>query len=62
MSFFSGIPKTNAYCIYILGEENRQTLLDLGAVERLLRHIMSEDKMIRRNATMCIGTMSQNGD
>ena len=46
----------------MLGEENRQTLLDLGAVERLLKHITSEDKMIRRNATMCLGTMSQNGD
>lgn len=43
------------------GEENRQSLLNLGAVERLLKHIMSEDKLIRKNATMCLGTMSQNG-
>lgn len=41
-------------------EENRQTLLTLGALERLLKHIMSEDKMIRKNATRCLGTMSQN--
>ncbi|CAB4001133.1 armadillo repeat-containing 3-like [Paramuricea clavata] len=43
-------------------EENRQTLLTLGALERLLKHTMSEDKMIRKNATRCLGTMSQNGD
>ena len=45
----------------IVGEENRQTLLNLGALERLLKHIRSEDTIIRRNATMCLGTMCQNG-
>ena len=41
-------------------EENRQTLLNLGALERLLRHIKSEDTIIRRNAIMCLGTLCQN--
>ena len=43
------------------GEENRQELLNLGALEPLLKQIMSEDKVVRRNATMCLGTMAQNG-
>lgn len=52
----------NYNCTYGVGEENRQTLLNLGVLERLLKHIMSEDKIIRKNATMCLGTMSQNGE
>ena len=43
------------------GDENRQELLNLGALEPLLKQIMSEDKVVRRNATMCLGTMAQNG-
>lgn len=43
-------------------DENRQTLLSLGSLEPLLKHIMSEDKIVRRNATMCLGTMVQNGN
>ena len=46
---------------YVKGEENRQTLLNLGALERLLKHIKSEDIIIRRHATMCLGTLCQNG-
>ncbi|XP_046850751.1 armadillo repeat-containing protein 3-like [Xenia sp. Carnegie-2017] len=41
-------------------EENRQTLLNLGVLERLLKHILSEDKIIKRNSIMCLGTLSQN--
>ena len=47
--------------LFFLGDENRQTLLSLGSLEPLLKHIMSEDKIVRRNATMCLGTMVQNG-
>ena len=43
------------------GDENRQELLNMGALEPLLKQIMSEDKVVRRNATMCLGTMAQNG-
>lgn len=43
------------------GDENRQELLNLGALEPLLKQVMSEDKVVRRNATMCLGTMAQNG-
>ena len=43
------------------GDENRQELLNLGALEPLLKQVLSEDKVVRRNATMCLGTMAQNG-
>lgn len=43
-------------------DENRQELLNLGALEPLLKQIMSEDKVVRRNATMCLGTMAQNAN
>ena len=41
------------------GDENRQELLNLGALEPLLKQVLSEDKVVRRNATMCLGTMAQ---
>ena len=44
-----------------LGDENRQELLNLGALEPLLKQVLSEDKVVRRSATMCLGTMAQNG-
>jgi len=46
---------------YSAGDENRQELLNLGALEPLLKQVLSEDKVVRRNATMCLGTMAQNG-
>lgn len=45
----------------IKGDENRQELLNLGALEPLLKLVLSEDKVVRRNSTMCLGTMAQNG-
>ncbi|XP_067051365.1 armadillo repeat-containing protein 3-like isoform X1 [Acropora muricata] len=41
-------------------DENRQELLNLGALEPLLKLVLSEDKVVRRNSTMCLGTMAQN--
>ena len=49
------------FLICYLGDENRQELLNLGALELLLKQVLSEDKVVRRNATMCLGTMAQNG-
>ena len=46
----------------IKGDENRQELLNLGALEPLLKLVLSEDKVVRRNSTMCLGTMAQNGE
>lgn len=43
-------------------DENRQELLNLGALELLLKQVLSEDKVVRRNATMCLGTMAQNAN
>ncbi|XP_015752296.1 PREDICTED: armadillo repeat-containing protein 3-like [Acropora digitifera] len=43
-------------------DENRQELLNLGALEPLLKLVLSEDKVVRRNSTMCLGTMAQNGE
>ena len=49
------------FSFFYLGDENRQDLLNLGALEPLLKQVLSEDKVVRRNATMCLGTMAQNG-
>ncbi|KAJ7393398.1 Armadillo repeat-containing protein 3 [Desmophyllum pertusum] len=43
-------------------DENRQELLTLGVMEPLLKQVLSEDKVVRRNATMCLGTMAQNAN
>ena len=49
------------FLILIKGDENRQELLNLGALEPLLKLVLSEDKVIKRNSMMCLGTMAQNG-
>ena len=49
------------YCT-LIGDENRHDLLNLGALEPLLRLIGSEDKVVKRNAMMCLGTMAQSGE
>lgn len=41
-----------------VGEENKLTLLDLGALEPLFRLVMHEDPIVRRNATMVVGIMA----
>lgn len=45
----------------ISGDENRITLMGLGAVEPLSRLISHEDKSVRRNAFMALGIMASNG-
>ena len=42
------------------GEENKSTLLELGAVETLTKLLTHEDKIVRRNATMIIGILVSN--
>lgn len=42
------------------GEENKATLLELGAVEPLTKLLTHEDKTVRRNATMIVGILSSN--
>ncbi|XP_036377934.1 armadillo repeat-containing protein 3 [Megalops cyprinoides] len=44
------------------GEENKGTLVDLGAVEPLSRLISHEDQLVCRNALMALGVMSANND
>ncbi|XP_072544871.1 armadillo repeat-containing protein 3 isoform X2 [Salminus brasiliensis] len=44
------------------GDENRSSLLALGAVEPLARLISHEDRTVRRNAFMAVGVMSSNND
>ncbi|KFZ57988.1 Armadillo repeat-containing protein 3, partial [Podiceps cristatus] len=44
------------------GDENKVTLLGLGAVERLYKLISHEDPIVRRNAIMVFGIMSSNHD
>ncbi len=43
-------------------DENRVALLDLGAIDALLRLIEHEDKVVRRNACMCLGVMASQGE
>ncbi|KAL1006590.1 hypothetical protein UPYG_G00074170 [Umbra pygmaea] len=44
------------------GDENRSSLLGLGAVEPLSLLISHEDKLVRRNAFMALGVMAANSD
>ncbi|XP_023557751.1 armadillo repeat-containing protein 3 [Octodon degus] len=44
------------------GEENKATLLELGAVEPLTKLLTHEDKTVRRNATMIFGILTSNND
>ncbi|XP_075602470.1 armadillo repeat-containing protein 3 isoform X1 [Balearica regulorum gibbericeps] len=44
------------------GDENKVTLLGLGAVEHLYKLISHEDPIVRRNAIMVFGIMASNQD
>ena len=45
--------------MHILGEENKKLLLELQAVDSLLRLMQGEDATVRRHATMALGVMCQ---
>nr|XP_034985503.1 armadillo repeat-containing protein 3 isoform X3 [Zootoca vivipara] len=44
------------------GEENKLTLLDLGALEPLFKLVTHDDPIVRRNATMVVGVMASHND
>ncbi|XP_017722932.1 PREDICTED: armadillo repeat-containing protein 3 isoform X2 [Rhinopithecus bieti] len=48
------------YKFALKGEENKTTLLELGAVEPLTKLLTHEDKIVRRNATMIFGILASN--
>ncbi|XP_046279027.1 armadillo repeat-containing protein 3 isoform X3 [Marmota monax] len=50
------------YKFALKGEENKATLLELGAVEPLTKLLAHEDKIVRRNATMIFGILASNSD
>ncbi|XP_008061832.1 armadillo repeat-containing protein 3 isoform X2 [Carlito syrichta] len=50
------------YKFALKGEENKVTLLELGAVEPLSKLLTHEDKTVRRNATMTFGILASNND
>ncbi|XP_077010151.1 armadillo repeat-containing protein 3 isoform X2 [Tamandua tetradactyla] len=50
------------YRFALKGEENKATLLELGAVEPLTKLLTHEDKTVRRNATMISGVLASNND
>ncbi|XP_057588022.1 armadillo repeat-containing protein 3 isoform X1 [Hippopotamus amphibius kiboko] len=50
------------YRFALKGEENKATLLELGAVEPLTKLLSHEDKIVRRNATMIFGILASNND
>ncbi|XP_074650808.1 armadillo repeat-containing protein 3-like [Tubulanus polymorphus] len=43
-------------------DENKKVLLDLGTVDKLLKLIQSEDRIVRRNACMAFGVMAAHPD
>ena len=45
----------------LLGDENKVSLLGLGALEPLCQLITHNNKLIRRNAFMALGIMATNG-
>ncbi|XP_059951434.1 armadillo repeat-containing protein 3 isoform X2 [Mesoplodon densirostris] len=50
------------YRFALKGEENKATLLELGAVEPLTKLLNHKDKIVRRNATMIFGILASNND
>ncbi|GAB1285999.1 Armadillo repeat-containing protein 3 [Apodemus speciosus] len=48
------------YKFALKGEENKATLLELGAVEPLTKLLTHEDKIVRRNAMMIFGILASN--
>ena len=46
----------------VSGEENKATLLELGAVEPLTKLLTHEDKTVRRNAMMIFGILASNSE
>lgn len=46
----------------VSGEENKATLLELGAVEPLTKLLTHEDKIVRRNAMMIFGILASNSE
>lgn len=48
----------NLFNLLKLGDENKKLLLDLGAVDALLKLVQHEDRIIRRNACMALGVMA----
>ncbi|KAM5235824.1 armadillo repeat-containing protein 3 isoform 4-T4 [Ctenodactylus gundi] len=50
------------YKFALKGEENKATLLELGAVEPLTKLLTHEDRIVRRNATMIFGVLTSNND
>ncbi|KAH0501533.1 Armadillo repeat-containing protein 3 [Microtus ochrogaster] len=50
------------YKFALKGEENKATLLELGAVEPLTKLLTHEDKVVRRNAMMIFGILASNSD
>ncbi|KAK1172066.1 armadillo repeat-containing protein 3 isoform X1 [Acipenser oxyrinchus oxyrinchus] len=44
------------------GDENKATLVELGAVEPLSKLISNEDKAVRMNAVMALGVMASHND
>ncbi|KAL3878968.1 hypothetical protein ACJMK2_031290 [Sinanodonta woodiana] len=43
-------------------DDNRKLLLELGAVDSLLHHLRSEDKIVRRNSCMALSSMTSHID
>lgn len=49
---------TKFYCFLFLASENKLQVLNFGALEHLVKLISHDDKHVKRNATMCIGSVA----
>ena len=45
-----------------LADENRKVLFDMGSCPPLLKLLVSEDRVVRRNAVMALSVMSANNE
>lgn len=54
--------KFSVHCLpLLLGDENKVSLLELGALEPLCQLITHNNKLIKRSAIVALGIMATNG-
>ena len=52
----------NILIFFVVGDENKRTVLELNPIDDILDLIKSEDKIVHRNALMVLATMCAHGE
>ena len=60
-SYFQNHKSPFFYIFLVLAVDNKKQILNIGALEHLIRLISHEDKVVKRNAAMCLGTVATEG-